>query len=74
MKWPIMPSIACGSPFFRRAASDLFLAFAQLRDAPDGFGCDRRMMGLIQVVELVSEVRHARCFLNRAAFVKLVEA
>jgi len=59
--------------FLRRSPLDLLLDPVEGGDALNSFGCDGRVVRLQQVEELASDVRHARCLLNRSAFVKLIK-
>ncbi len=54
----------------------LYLLFnpVQRGDAFYGFGGDRRLVRLHQFEELAPDMGHARCFLDGAAFIELVEA
>ena len=62
-----------GAAFLRRSALDLLLDPVEGGDALNGFGGDGRVVRLQQVEELASDVRHARCLLNRSALIKLIK-
>src|ERR1700694_4226448 len=65
--------IAHFAAFIGRPASNLFLDPVQRCDALDRFGCDRRLVRFLQVVELAPDMRPTCRFLHTAALIDLVE-
>jgi hypothetical protein len=55
------------SSLFNSLTADLSFDSVQRADAIESFGCERRRMNFVDVVELASGMGHARCFMDVAS-------